>query len=421
MSSLTAEQKLNKLKKIIGGYSEAALAFSGGVDSSLLAAVGRQVLGDKFMLLHAVSAVHPSFERDLARQTAAFINLPLLEHKLDILNVPGFAANPAERCYLCKKALFTGFKNLAQQKGCRVLFDGGNTDDAADYRPGRRALTELGIISPLALAGMDKGDIRYLARKLKLPAADEPSNACLASRFPYGDRITAVKLGAVEKIEDAVRDLGFKGFRARCHGRLIRYEFAPPDMALAFKVRDKLTDLARRNGFTYAALDLRGYRTGALNEALELSPVVRPMEPEDAGAVFALVEKGFNRFVSAGFKPEGIDEFFKAARRFIYNRPANQLILLAERKGRLAGMINVRDYNHIGLFFVDPACLRQGVGRALMEAAEKLCLKNRSGLTEIEVNSSVYAVPVYQKLGFQIRKPERELNGMRFVDMVKLL
>uniref|UniRef100_UPI0023F0357F ATP-dependent sacrificial sulfur transferase LarE n=1 Tax=Phascolarctobacterium succinatutens TaxID=626940 RepID=UPI0023F0357F len=188
----------------------------------------------------------------------------------DELQVPGFAENPPDRCYICKKTLFSNFLRIAQENGA-VLCEGLNMDDLGDYRPGLRALAELKVQSPLRTAELTKEEIRLLSHKLQLPTWDKPSFACLASRFVYGERITAEKLAAVDKAEQLLWELGFKQFRVRVHGSLARVELLPEqlELSVAEPMRSTIYKGLKAVGFAYVALDLQGYRTGSMNETLK--------------------------------------------------------------------------------------------------------------------------------------------------------
>ncbi len=244
------------------------VAYSGGVDSTLLAFAARDALGDRSLAVFAVSEVCPHSEAIAARATAAELGLDLVEVETDELDDPVFAANTPDRCYTCKQELFSVLREVADSRGLAFVADGSNADDLADHRPGRRAAAEIGVVSPLQDAGLTKDEIRAISRRLGLPTADKPSMACLASRFPYGTPLDRASLARVEAAEDSVRALGFRQFRVRSHGDVARLEVAPEELERAFAGREALSAALRQAGFAYAALDMDGYRTGSLNETL---------------------------------------------------------------------------------------------------------------------------------------------------------
>ncbi len=260
--------KLSKLLEIIGRRSSAVVAFSGGVDSTFLAWACTRALGDKVLLVTAQSSTYPSSELDGARQSAEFLRCKHRIIESEELDIPGYSDNPANRCYYCKKELFGKILAIARHEGYDAVFDGSNIDDTRDYRPGRQALAELGILSPMIDAGLTKDEIRAYSERAGLPTASKPSFACLASRFPYGERITAEKLDRVGKAEQALRLMGFSQFRVRSHSNLARIEFVESEIDKGWSQRAVIDDALKQAGFTYVAIDTTGYRTGAMNEAL---------------------------------------------------------------------------------------------------------------------------------------------------------
>lgn len=244
------------------------VAYSGGVDSTLLAYVAHAELGESTAAVLASSPTYPEHETIAARQLARTLRLRLFEVETTELADPRFAENSPDRCYHCKTGLFRRLARVAGSDGLCWVADGSNADDLDDHRPGRRAATEAGVVSPLAETGFTKADVRALAHELHLPNWDKPSMACLASRFPYGHEVTAEGLARVGCAEEAVRALGIAQFRVRSHGPVARVEVAPEELDAAWGQRVEIASAARSAGFAYATLDLEGYRSGSLNEVL---------------------------------------------------------------------------------------------------------------------------------------------------------
>lgn len=261
------ERKASDLLRILKAQCPVVVAYSGGVDSSFLLAAAFEACGGRVLALTASSPTYTRRELESARLVARLVGA---EHKLvrtREVDDPAFRQNPLDRCYICKRELFLLIKRMARDQGYSGVVEGSTVDDLKDFRPGERALVELGITSPLREASFTKADVRDLSRAIGLPNWDKPAAACLASRFPYQTEITREGLLRVERIENALVDLGFRQVRARCHGDLLRIEIEPESLARAStdEVRDKIVQTARREGFRYVTLDLQGYRTGSFN------------------------------------------------------------------------------------------------------------------------------------------------------------
>ncbi len=275
MEQVTREQieKLDHLRNYIKELHSVAVAFSSGVDSTFLLKVAADTLGDKVI---AVTARSCSFPKRELNEAITFCEKEKIRHYVcesEELNIEGFAQNPRNRCYLCKKELFEKIRLIADENHIENIVEGSNLDDNGDYRPGLLAVAELGIKSPLRECNFTKADIRALSKYLELPTWEKQSFACLSSRFVYGETITEEKLGMVDRAEQLLLDMGFHQVRVRIHGSMARIEIEPKEFEklLQEEKRNRIVEEFKNYGFSYITMDLIGYRTGSMNETLDIS------------------------------------------------------------------------------------------------------------------------------------------------------
>ena len=264
-------EKYNSLQSRLLALGSLAVAFSGGVDSTFLLQVAHDVLGDRTLAVTAAPPFVPVREQKEASDFCREAGIRQIVIPPEVLNIDSIRHNPPDRCYHCKRLIFGKIIEAAQQNGIPYVAEGSNTDDTGDYRPGMRAIRELGVLSPLLDAGLSKSDIRSLSKELDLPTWDKPSFACLASRFVYGEAITDERLAMVDRAEQLLLDLGFRQFRVRIHGDLARIEILPDDFKKIMEAdcREKVYTELKAYGFSSVTLDLAGYRTGSMNEVLK--------------------------------------------------------------------------------------------------------------------------------------------------------
>lgn len=271
--NMSAEEKERNLRGLMHEMQSVLVAYSGGVDSSYVAMIATQELGEKAVCVMGISPSVSQVQQEEAEKIASDFNFHFLTVPTFELEDPNYKSNPSNRCYYCKDELYGKLKAIATGKNIDFVLDGSNTDDMSDFRPGRQAASEHGIRSPLIEVGISKQELRELSKKQKLPTWDKPASPCLSSRIAYGIPVSIERLSKVERGEQILRKAGFREFRVRYHGELVRLEIAPDEMEriLHKEMLDQVADSFRTLGFRYVTLDLHGYRTGALNEILDKS------------------------------------------------------------------------------------------------------------------------------------------------------
>lgn len=267
----TTRQKLDELRQTIEGLGSVVVAFSAGVDSTLVLSVAHDALGGRTLAATGLSDTYPEEEMAEAKALAAEIGVEHVMLRTEELTDPRYAMNSHQRCFFCKNELYGKMRELANERGIEHIIDGTNADDLGDHRPGLRAARQLGVRSPLQEVGMTKAEIREISSELGLRTWDKPAFACLSSRFPYGTPITVEKLKQVADAERAMRQLGFRGFRVRHHDEIARLEVDPADFARVIELHEQIVEQLRAAGYRFVTLDLRGYRSGSLNEGLSLT------------------------------------------------------------------------------------------------------------------------------------------------------
>ena len=262
------QEKIKRLKNIISSYENIAVAFSGGVDSSFLLKISSEALGKKCIAFTFETPAHLKDEINQAKKIAQSLNVKHIIIPVDLTELKEFQSNTFDRCYHCKKFMFSKLKNQVKNKGIEYILEGSNSDDLNDYRPGMKALQELDIKSPLIEAGLNKSEIREISKQIDLPTWDKPANPCLATRIPYGETISKVKLKQVKEAEKILHNIGINELRVRNQNNIARIEVKKTDYQLILDNTEKIIKKFKELGFTYITLDVEGFRSGSLNEVI---------------------------------------------------------------------------------------------------------------------------------------------------------